>query len=119
MGKTGNVTGINLQSEIAFCKTVGVVLRPRWVSKLNISVDCIDIALKNAIETLIPVMESRPRPAQTQAEIDWPVALMAETDLLRVLLAGLIWAICVSLSAWRNVGRDLNCAAIRSKRTTR
>jgi hypothetical protein len=36
-----------------------------------------------------------------------------------VLLAGLIWAICVSLSAWRNVGRDLNCAAIRSKRTTR
>jgi iron complex outermembrane recepter protein len=42
----------NLQSEIAFSKTFGVVLRPRFVPKLNISVDYIDIALKDAIESL-------------------------------------------------------------------
>ena len=42
----------NLQSEIAFSKTFGVVLRPRFVPKLNISVDYIDIALKSAIESL-------------------------------------------------------------------
>ena len=42
----------NLQSEVAFSKTFGVVLRPRWVPKLNISVDYIDIALKDAIESL-------------------------------------------------------------------
>jgi iron complex outermembrane receptor protein len=42
----------NLQSEVAFSKTFGVVLRPRFVPKLNISVDYIDIALKDAIESL-------------------------------------------------------------------
>jgi iron complex outermembrane recepter protein len=41
-----------LQSEVAFSKTFGVVLRPRFVPKLNISVDYIDIALKDAIQTL-------------------------------------------------------------------
>jgi iron complex outermembrane recepter protein len=42
----------NLTSELAFSKTFGVVLRPRWVPKLNLSVDYIDIALKDAIESL-------------------------------------------------------------------
>jgi iron complex outermembrane receptor protein len=41
-----------LQSEVAFSKTFGVVLRPRWVPKLNMSVDYIDISLKDAIESL-------------------------------------------------------------------
>jgi len=41
-----------LQSEVAFSKTFGVVLRPRFVPKLNISVDYIDIALKDAISAL-------------------------------------------------------------------
>jgi iron complex outermembrane receptor protein len=41
-----------LQSEIAFSKTFGVVLRPRFVPKLNISVDYIDISLKDAIQAL-------------------------------------------------------------------
>ena len=42
----------NLNSEVAFSKTFGVVLRPRFAPKLNISVDYIDIALKDAIQTL-------------------------------------------------------------------
>jgi outer membrane receptor protein involved in Fe transport len=42
----------NLASEVAFSKTFGIVLRPRWVPKLNISVDYIDIALKDAISSL-------------------------------------------------------------------
>jgi outer membrane receptor protein involved in Fe transport len=42
----------NLVSEVAFSKTFGIVLRPRWVPKLNISVDYIDIALKDAISAL-------------------------------------------------------------------
>jgi len=50
LGTTSGNTG--LQSETAFSKTFGVVLRPRWVPKLNISVDYIDIALKDAIESL-------------------------------------------------------------------
>ena len=50
LGTTSGNTG--LQSEIAFSKTFGVVLRPRFVPKLNISVDYIDIALKDAIESL-------------------------------------------------------------------
>jgi iron complex outermembrane receptor protein len=41
-----------LQSEVAFSKTFGVVLRPRFIPKLSISVDYIDIALKDAIQTL-------------------------------------------------------------------
>jgi iron complex outermembrane recepter protein len=49
-GTTSGNTG--LQSEIAFSKTFGVVLRPRFVPKLNISVDYIDIALKDAIQSL-------------------------------------------------------------------
>jgi len=50
LGTTSGNTG--LQSEIAFSKTFGVVLRPRFVPKLNISVDYIDIALKDAIQSL-------------------------------------------------------------------
>ena len=50
LGTTSGNTG--LQSEVAFSKTFGAVLRPRWVPKLNISVDYIDIALKDAIESL-------------------------------------------------------------------
>jgi outer membrane receptor protein involved in Fe transport len=42
----------NLESEVAFSKTFGAVLRPRWVPKLNMSVDYIDISLKSAIESL-------------------------------------------------------------------
>ncbi|HEY6618728.1 MAG TPA: TonB-dependent receptor [Steroidobacteraceae bacterium] len=42
----------NLVSEVAFSKTFGIVLRPRWIPKLNISVDYIDIALKDAISSL-------------------------------------------------------------------
>jgi outer membrane receptor protein involved in Fe transport len=50
---TGTSSGnTGLQSEVAFSKTFGVVLRPRWVPKLNISVDYIDIALKDAISSL-------------------------------------------------------------------
>jgi len=49
----GSVSGnTSLQSEVAFSKTFGVVLRPRFIPKLNISVDYIDIALKDAIQTL-------------------------------------------------------------------
>jgi len=50
LGTTSGNTG--LQSEIAFSKTFGVVLRPRFVPKLNLSVDYIDIALKDAIQSL-------------------------------------------------------------------
>jgi iron complex outermembrane recepter protein len=50
LGSTSGNTG--LQSEIAFSKTFGVVLRPRIVPKLNVSVDYIDISLKDAIESL-------------------------------------------------------------------
>ena len=50
LGTTSGNT--SLQSEVAFSKTFGAVLRPRWVPKLNISVDYIDIALKDAIESL-------------------------------------------------------------------
>jgi iron complex outermembrane recepter protein len=42
----------NLQSEIAFSKTYGVVLRPRFLPKFNASVDYIDISLKDAIQAL-------------------------------------------------------------------
>lgn len=49
-GTTSGNTG--LQSETAESKTFGVVLRPRWVTGLNISVDYIDINMKNAIEQL-------------------------------------------------------------------
>jgi iron complex outermembrane recepter protein len=50
----------SLESETADSRTVGVVLRPRWVPKLNISVDYIDIKLTNAIETLslVQVMDA-------------------------------------------------------------
>jgi iron complex outermembrane recepter protein len=50
---TGTVSGnTSLVSEVAFSKTYGFVLRPRWVPKLNISVDYIDISLKDAIQAL-------------------------------------------------------------------
>jgi iron complex outermembrane receptor protein len=42
----------NLASETAFSKTFGVVLRPRWIPKMSLTVDYIDISLKSAIETL-------------------------------------------------------------------
>jgi iron complex outermembrane receptor protein len=42
----------NLQSETADSRTIGIVLRPRWVPRLNLAVDYIDIRLTNAIETL-------------------------------------------------------------------
>jgi iron complex outermembrane recepter protein len=42
----------DLQSEIAFSKTFGVVLRPRFLPKFNVSVDYIDISLKEAIQAL-------------------------------------------------------------------
>lgn len=50
LGTTSGNTG--LQSETAFSKTFGVVLRPRFLPKFNLSVDYIDIALKSAIESL-------------------------------------------------------------------
>ena len=49
-GTTSGNTG--LESETAFSKTFGVVLRPRFAPKLNIEVDYIDIALKDAIQAL-------------------------------------------------------------------
>jgi outer membrane receptor protein involved in Fe transport len=42
----------DLQSETADSRTVGVVLQPRFIPKLNIQVDLIDIKLTEAIETL-------------------------------------------------------------------
>ncbi len=42
----------DLQSETADSRTVGVVLQPHWVPRLNISVDYINIKLQQAIETL-------------------------------------------------------------------
>ena len=41
-----------LQSETADSKTYGVMLRPRWIPRLNISVDYVDIKMTNAIEQL-------------------------------------------------------------------
>jgi len=50
---TGTTAGNSgLKSEIAFSKTFGVVLRPRFLPKFNLSVDYIDIALKEAISSL-------------------------------------------------------------------
>jgi iron complex outermembrane recepter protein len=49
-GTSSGNTG--LQSETADSRTIGIVLRPRWVPRLNIAVDYIDIKLTNAIETL-------------------------------------------------------------------
>jgi iron complex outermembrane recepter protein len=48
------LTGGNpdLMSETAYSYTYGMVLRPRWVPKLNVSVDYIDINLKGAISAL-------------------------------------------------------------------
>jgi outer membrane cobalamin receptor len=42
----------SLTSETAYSKTYGFVLTPRWVPKLNITFDYVDIKLTNAIETL-------------------------------------------------------------------
>jgi iron complex outermembrane receptor protein len=41
-----------LQSETADSKTFGVVLRPRWVPRLSLSVDYVEIDVTNAIEQL-------------------------------------------------------------------
>lgn len=50
---TGTTSGNTaLESEVAFSKTYGVVLRPRFAPKLNIEVDYIDISLKDAIQAL-------------------------------------------------------------------
>jgi iron complex outermembrane recepter protein len=48
------LTGGNpdLMSETAYSYTYGAVIRPRWVPKLNMSVDYIDINLKGAISSL-------------------------------------------------------------------
>jgi len=50
IGTTSGNTG--LQSETADSRTIGVVLQPRWVPRLNIQVDYINIKLTQAIETL-------------------------------------------------------------------
>lgn len=42
----------DLASEKANAKTIGVVIRPRWFPRVNLTVDYIDIALDNAIESL-------------------------------------------------------------------
>jgi iron complex outermembrane receptor protein len=42
----------DLTSETADSRTIGIVLRPRWVPKLSFTIDYIDIKLSNAIETL-------------------------------------------------------------------
>jgi len=42
----------NLSAEKADAETYGVVLRPRWVPRLSISADYIDIKMSNAIEQL-------------------------------------------------------------------
>ncbi len=49
-GKTSGNT--NLESETADSKTFGVVLRPRWIPRLAVSVDYVDIRMSNAIEQL-------------------------------------------------------------------
>src|SRR6185437_12893274 len=50
---TGTTAGnIRLQSEVADAKTWGVVLRPRWIPRLNVSFDYIDIKMTNAIQQL-------------------------------------------------------------------
>jgi outer membrane receptor protein involved in Fe transport len=50
LGTTSGNT--NLQSEVADSRTIGVVLQPRWIPRLNIQVDYLDIKLTSAIETL-------------------------------------------------------------------
>jgi outer membrane receptor protein involved in Fe transport len=42
----------NLTSETADSQAIGLVLRPRWVPHLNVTVDYIDIKVTNAIENL-------------------------------------------------------------------
>jgi iron complex outermembrane recepter protein len=42
----------SLTSETAYSKTYGLVLTPRWVPKLNVTFDYINIRVTNAIETL-------------------------------------------------------------------
>jgi outer membrane cobalamin receptor len=42
----------SLTSESADSRTIGIVLRPRWVPKLSFTIDYIDIKLSSAIETL-------------------------------------------------------------------
>jgi iron complex outermembrane receptor protein len=42
----------DLTSETADSRTIGIVLRPRWVPKLSFTIDYVDIKLSNAIETL-------------------------------------------------------------------
>ena len=49
-----------LSSESADSRTYGIVLRPRWVPRLNLSVDYVDIKLSNAIEslTLVQILDA-------------------------------------------------------------
>ena len=42
----------HLQSETANAYTYGIVLRPHWIARLNLSADYIDIKMANAIEQL-------------------------------------------------------------------
>ena len=41
-----------LKSEAADAETFGVIIRPRWIPRLNVTTDFIDIQLDNAIESL-------------------------------------------------------------------
>jgi outer membrane receptor protein involved in Fe transport len=50
LGTTSGNT--SLTSETADAEALGVVLRPRWVPRLNLTVDYIDIKVTNAIEQL-------------------------------------------------------------------
>jgi iron complex outermembrane receptor protein len=50
IGTTSGNTG--LTSETADAQAIGVVLRPRWVERLNLTIDYIDIKVTNAIEQL-------------------------------------------------------------------
>jgi outer membrane receptor protein involved in Fe transport len=50
LGTTSGNQG--LTSETADSRTIGIVLRPRWIPKLSFTIDYIDIKLSNAIETL-------------------------------------------------------------------
>jgi iron complex outermembrane receptor protein len=58
---TGTTSGnTSLQSEIADSKTWGVVLTPRWIPRLSLTFDYIDINMTNAIEqlNLVEIMDA-------------------------------------------------------------
>lgn len=57
-GRTGG--NINLNNEIADAWTAGVILRPRWVEGLSLSIDYVDFDIEDAIESfsLTEIMQS-------------------------------------------------------------